>query len=64
MGNKSKCNSIGRGTILSQRESSKPIPIHDVLHMLGMGMNLISIFILQYKAYNVLFRGYKVFIKC
>ena len=32
--------------ILFWRESGKSIPIHDVLHVPGLGMNLISVSIL------------------
>jgi len=39
MGNKTKCTSIGRGTINVQRELGKSTSITDVLHVPGLGMN-------------------------
>lgn len=39
------------------------ISLHDVLHVPGLGMNLISVFVLPDKGYNVLFRGAHVLIK-
>ena len=47
MGNLSKLNPIGKGIVQLQREDGKIIPLHDVLHVPGLGMNLISIFVLQ-----------------
>lgn len=57
MWDKSKCNLDARGTILFQRENGKVIPIHDMLHVPGLGMKLISVSVLQDKGYNVVFGG-------
>ena len=46
MGNLSKLNPVGKGTVQFQRENGKIIPLHDVLHVPGLGMNLISISVL------------------
>ncbi|KAH9291809.1 hypothetical protein KI387_043002 [Taxus chinensis] len=63
MGNLSKLNPVGKGTVQFQRENGKIVPLHDVLHVPGLGMNLISVSVLQDKGYNVLFRGTHVLIK-
>ena len=46
MGNLSKLNPVGKGTVQFQRENGKIIPLHDVLHVPGLGMNLIYVFVL------------------
>ena len=38
MGNLSKLNSVGKGTVQFQRENGKIISLHDVLHVSGLGM--------------------------
>ena len=63
MGNLSKLNTVGKGTIQFQRENGNIIPVHDVLHVPGLGMNLIFVFVLWDRGYNVLFRGTRVLIK-
>lgn len=63
MGNKSKCTPVGRGTIEIQRKSRASNSVTDVLHLSGLGMNLISVSQLQDKRYDVHFVGKKVFIK-
>lgn len=56
MGNKSTCNLVGRGTISFQRESNSNIKIIDVLHLLGMFMNLALVSTIADKGYNILFQ--------
>ena len=63
MGNLSKLNLVWKGTIQFQRENGKIIPLHNVLHVPGLGMNLISISVLLDRGYNVLFRGTNLLIK-
>jgi len=63
MGNKTKCALVGRGTIHIHRESDKSTGVIDVLHVPCLGMNLISIFALQDKGYDIYFVGKKVYIK-
>ena len=46
MGNLSKLNLDGKGTIQFQRENGEIIPLHDVLYVLDLGMNLICVYIL------------------
>ena len=53
MGNKTKCTLVGRGTIYFHRESGARTSIIDVLHVSGLGMNLIFVSILQDKEYDV-----------
>lgn len=43
MGNRKKCTPVGRGTIDSQRDSGEITTATNVLHLLGLGMNLISV---------------------
>jgi len=62
VGNKARCTPIGKSIVTIQRESGKNSIFTDVLHVMGMGMNLISILSLQDKGYNVFFVGRKVFI--
>ena len=57
MGNRMKCTLIGRGTIDFQRESGVSTRTTDVLHMLGLGMNPISVSQLYDKVYDVHFIG-------
>ena len=61
MGNKTKCTPIGIGTVSFQGESRPKINITNVLHVLGIGMNLISISSLQDKGYDVFFINHKVY---
>lgn len=63
MGNKSKCTLVGRGTIEIQMDSMESTSVTDVLHVSGLGMNLISISKLQYKGYGVYFVGNNLFLK-
>ena len=63
MGNLSKLNLVGKGTVQFQTENGKIIPLHDVLYVPGLGMNLIFVSVLQDRGYNVLFRGTNVLIK-
>ena len=59
----SKLNPVEKGIVQFQRENGKIIPLHDVLYVPGLGMNLISVSILHDRGYNVLFRGTHVLIK-
>jgi len=63
MGNLSKLNPVGKGTVQFLRENVKIILVHDVLHVPGLGMNLIFVSVLQDRGCNVLFRGTNVLIK-
>ena len=63
MGNRTKCTPAGRGTIDFQGESGASTSASDVLHVPGLGMNLISVSQLQDKGYDVHFVGKKVYVK-
>ena len=47
MGNKSKCTPVEVGTIEIQRESRASTSVTNMLHVSGLGMNLISVSQLQ-----------------
>jgi hypothetical protein len=53
----------GVGTVSFQREYGKPLRFSDVLYVLGLTKNLISISTLEDKGYEVTFRKGKVFIR-
>lgn len=63
MGNKSKCTPIGRGTIVFQTKAGNRLRATNVLHVSGLGMNLLSVSQLQNKGYDVFFIGKKVYVK-
>ena len=63
MGNKAKCTPIGRGTITFQTKDGNKIQATNVLNVLGLGMNLLSVSQLQNKGYDVYFSRDKVYIK-
>ena len=43
MDNKAKCTPIGRGTIIFQTKASNKLQATNVLHVPGLGMNLLSV---------------------
>ena len=57
MGNKAKCTPIGRGTVVFQTEAGNKIRATNVLHVPGLGMNLLSVSQLQNRGYDVYFIG-------
>ena len=63
MGNKAKCTPVGRGTIIFQKEAGNKLWATNVLHVPGLGMNLLSVSQLQNKGYDVYFIGNKVYVK-
>ena len=63
MGNKGKYTPIGRGTITFQTEDGHKIRATNVLHVPGLGMNLLSVSQLQNKGYDVYFIQDKVYVK-
>lgn len=63
MGNKAKCIPVGRGTVVFQTEAGDLIQATNVLHVPGLGMNLIFISQLQNKGYDVFFIKEKVYVK-
>ena len=63
MGNKAKCTPIGRETLIFQTEAGNKLWATNILHVPGLGMNLLSMSQLQNKGYNVYFIGNKVYVK-
>ena len=63
MGNKAKCTLVGKGTVFFQTESGEWFRATNVLHVLGLGMNLFSVLQLQGKGYDVYFIKEKVYVK-
>ena len=53
----------GVGTVSFERESSKPIRFVDVLYVLGLTKNLISVSTLEDKGYHVKLCDHRVYIK-
>ena len=63
MGNKAKCTPIERRTIIFQAKAGNKLRAIDVLYVLGLGMNLLSVSQLQNKGYDVYFIGNKIYVK-
>ena len=63
MGNKAKCTPVGKGTIVFQTESGERFHATNVLHVPGLGMNLLSMSQPQGKGYDVYFIKEKVYVK-
>jgi len=63
MGNKAKCTPVGKGTIVFQTETGERFRDTNVLHVPGLGMNLLSVYQLQSKGYDVFFIKEKVYVK-
>ena len=63
MGNKAKCTPIGRGTVVVQTEARNRIQATNKLHVLGLGMNLLSVSQLQNRGYDIYFIGNRVYVK-
>ena len=53
----------GVGTFSFERESGKPLSFADVLYVLGLTKNLISVSTLEDKRYQVKFRDHRVHIR-
>ena len=49
MGDKAKCTPVGRGTVVFQTEPGNKLRATNVLHVSGLGMNLLSMSQLQNK---------------
>ena len=63
IGKKAKCTPIGRGSIVFQTEVGNKLRATNVLHVPGLGMNLLSMSQLQNKGYGVYFIGKRVYVK-
>lgn len=63
MGNKAKCTLVGRGIVVFKTKAGEQLRATNVLHVPGLGMNLLSISELQNKGYDVFFIKEKVYAK-
>ena len=63
MGDDARYQVQGVGTASFQRESSKPLSFSDVLYVLGLTKNRISISTLENKGFQVKFQDRKVYIR-
>ena len=63
MGNKAKCTPLGRGTIVFKTETGERFRATNVLHVPGLGMNLLSVSQLQGKGSDLFFIKEKVYVK-
>ena len=63
MGNKAKCTPVGKGTIVFQTGLGEWFRATNVLHVPGLGMNLLSVSQLQGKGYDIYFIKEKVYVK-
>jgi hypothetical protein len=62
MGNDGRYSVTGIGTITFQMESGKPFQLKDVMHVLGLKKNLVSVVMLEDKGYDVVFSDGKSFL--
>ena len=56
-------SAIEIGTITFKRDSSKPFLLKDVMHVLGLKKNLVSVAMLEEKGYDVVFNNGKAFLR-
>jgi hypothetical protein len=57
MGDDGKYSATGIGTITFQRDSGKPFQLKNVMHVLGLKKNLVSVTMLEDRGYDVVFRS-------
>ena len=55
-------NATGIGTITFERDSSNPFLLKDVMHVLGLKKNLVSVAMLEGKGYDIVFSDGKPFL--
>jgi len=63
MGDDGRYSATGIGTISFERESGKPFILKEVMHVLGLKKNLISVAMLEDKGYDVVFSEGKAFLR-
>ena len=63
MGNKARCTPVGKGTIVFQTKTGERFHATNLVHVLGLGMNLLFVSQLQGKGYDIFFIKEKVYIK-
>jgi hypothetical protein len=62
MGDDGRYSAIGIGTITFQRESGKPFQLKNVMHVLGLKKNLVSVAMLEDRGYDVVFSSGKPYL--
>jgi len=62
MGDDGRYSATSIGTISFERESGKPFLLKEVMHVLGLKKNLISVATLEDKGYDVVFSKGKAFL--
>eukprot|EP00253_Pinus_taeda_P030461 PITA_30461 len=63
MGDDGKYHVLGEGTVVFQREHGSPLSLSNVMYVLGLKKNLVSIAMLEDKGYDVFFSLGKVFLR-
>ena len=63
MGDDGRYSATSIGTISFERDSGKPLILKDVMHVLGLKKNLISVAMLEDKGYDVVFSEGKAFLR-
>ena len=63
MGDNGKYCVSSEGTVVFQREHGAPLTLTDVKYVLGLKNNLVSVVMLEYKGYDVVFSKGKSFLR-
>ena len=63
MGDDGRYSVTGIGTISFERESGKPFVLKEVMHVLGLKNNIVSVAMLEDKGYDVVFSEGKAFLR-
>ena len=63
MGDDGRYNATGIGTITFERESSNPFLLKNVMHVLGLKKNLVSVAMLEDRGYDAIFSEGKAFLR-
>eukprot|EP00253_Pinus_taeda_P011899 PITA_11899 len=63
MGDEGKYHVSGEGTVVFQRDHGSPLTLSNVMYVLGLKKNLVSISMLEDKGYDVVFSLRKVFLR-
>lgn len=63
MGGNGRYSMTSIGIVTFQRDSSSPLRLEDVRFVLGLNNNIVSIVVLEYHGYNVIFSKGKDFLR-
>ena len=63
MGDDGRYSATSIGTISFERESGKPFILKEVVYVPGLKKNMISVAMLEYKGYDVVFSEGKAFLR-